>query len=218
MRGNLAAVVPIFGAFWVRPGVYFVKANATTLGPTEYLPALKARGYGWVAFNCQTGEWADERLLAQRHGLDVCAWMRVRSRGDLELLQEAAYRWAAKAIIPNIESPDTRDEDLMYRTLLALSHYGKGSVITDGWVDPLGRWQGYKRWVGQVECFPEENPAYSHVPECAAHGNTYFRATVPVLAAYGTRWLGRLPTKADYPSYPVWAVYPGDTVETWAQW
>ncbi len=37
---------PDYGPFWSRSGVMFVQANSTTLGPTEYLPAIKAQGYG----------------------------------------------------------------------------------------------------------------------------------------------------------------------------
>src|SRR5438105_416900 len=94
------------GPFWGRSGVMFVQANDTAIGPSEGLPAIKAQGYGWVAFNVVTGEWADERKLAKASGLDVVPWMRVRNLNDLDTLQLARKRWGAPAIIPNLEIED----------------------------------------------------------------------------------------------------------------
>jgi hypothetical protein len=232
------------GAFWGRSGVMFVKADAATIGPSESLPAIKAQGYGWVAFDPKTGEWADERRLATANHLDIVAWTRVRTVTDLDTLVQARKRWAASspfavAMFPNPESPpavngvkpatDARDPILMSQILLAMSRAGRAAQITDGWVDDKGCWAGYKRWVGSVECFPEEDVRLADVRGCISHASAFFRAVVPALGAYGTKWKGRPPIRSDYAygpqvvdGVPVSAapfiVFPGDTVVDWKGW
>lgn len=215
-----------YGPFWSRKGVMFVRADDTTIGPSESLPQIKARGYGWVAFDPTTGEWPDERRLAVLYGLDVVAWTRIRNPSDLGNLLLAKRRWQAKATIPNIEIGigdgfgDTRDPTLMGATLVHMSTAGTSLLITDGWADPIGKWKGYRRWVGSVECFPEDAPAYIDVNGCVRHASAFFRAVVPALGAYGTTQLGRLPVRSDYnwPLEKPWIVYPGDSVADWKNW
>jgi hypothetical protein len=217
------------GPFWGRSGVMFVKADAATIGPSESLPAIKAQAYGWVAFNVPTGEWADERRLAAANGLDVVPWMRVRNVTDLNTLALAQRRWKALAIIPNLEIEDTRNALLMGATLTNMSAAGKALVITDGWADPIGRWVGYRRWAGSVECFPEDFLPYEDVSGCVLHASAFFRAVIPALGAYGTKWKGRLPVRSDYAWNPTvlygvpvtrapFIVYPGDSVADWTLW
>lgn len=208
-----------FGPFWSRNGAMFVEADSTTLGPTEYLPAMRARGYGWVAFNVATGEWPDERRIATELSLDPVPWMRVRTLTDLDTLRNAQRRWDSHAIVVNLEIEDTRQPDLMAKSLLRMSEAGKALVITDAWADPLGCWHGFGHWVGSVECFPEADPAFSDVTGCCLHAGAFFRAVVPCLGAYGTTWRGRLPVLSDYIRYPgPHIVYPGDNVERWDLW
>lgn len=209
-----------YGAFWGRNGVMLVSAPAATIGPSESFPAMKARGYGWVAGNVATGEWADERKLAAAHGLDFVPWMRVRNLTDRDTLCAAKKRWGAQAIIPNLEIEDTRQGEFMWKVVMSMSNAGKALVITDGWADPIGFWQGYRKWVGSVECFPEENPAFTDVAGCVYHASAFFRAVVPALGSYGTTWKGRLPVLADYnvPAGLPHIVYPGDSVTDWSNW
>lgn len=217
------------GPFWSRSGVVFVRADACTIGPSEGMPAIKAAGYSYVCFDPKTGEWADERRLAAANGLDIVAWTRTRTMTDLDTLVMAKRRWAAKAAIFNVEIPDTRVSVFMADVLRAMSRAGTAAVVSDGWLDSLGAWAGFRRWVGSVECFPEELLAYEDVRGCVSHASTYFRAVLPCLGAYGTKWKGRLPRRSDYAWNPTVVdgqpierkpvlVYPGDAVEDWAKW
>lgn len=207
------------GPFWNRPGVMFVKADAATIGPSESLPEIKKLGYGYVAFNISTGDWPDERRIAAANGLDVVPWRRVRNLTDLDTLLTTKQRWGAPALIPNLEIEDTRYLGLMTAALQTMSRAGKALVITDGWADPIGEWHGYRKWVGSVECFPEEFRPYEDVGGCVLHASAFFRAVVPALAAYGTTWKGRLPVRADYKfDKGPFIVYPGDTVTDWKGW
>jgi hypothetical protein len=209
------------GNFWNRKGVIFVRPDACTLGPTEGLPALKARGYGWVAYQPAFGECEEERRIAYANHLDLVAWQRVRTPADLSALFAAGRRWQAKALLVNVESPEVRDRTLMELVAMKLSRFGRGMVITDGWADALGYWAATRRWVLTPECFPEEARAYANVEDCVARASSMTtRDSLPTLAAYGTSWKGRLPVRSDY-VWPVgkpWVVYPGDSVEDWALW
>lgn len=208
-------------SFWTRPGVVFVKPDAATIGPSESLPALNRLGYGYVCFDPKTGEWADERRIAAAQYLDVVAWTRVRNLTDLDTLVQAGKRWKTAGIAPNLEIDDTRLAPLMAKTLQAMSHAGKALVITDGWADPIGKWLGYRRWTGSVECFPEEFRPYEDVDGCVLHASAFFHSVIPMLGSYGTKWKGRLPVRADYTQWPIgdpFIVYPGDSVADWAGW
>ncbi len=210
-----------YGAFWSRSGVMFVKADAATIGPSESLPAIKAQGYGYVCFDPKTGQWEDERRIAAANGLDVVAWTRVRNWSDLDVLVQARKRWAAKAVIPNVEIPDTRSAGLMEKVALALSSVGRGAIISDGWLDPLGAWAPLGRWVKIPECFPEEDARYADVHGCVGHASSLgTRPAIPALGAYGTKWQGRLPVRADYawPAGSPFLLFPGDTVTDWETW
>lgn len=123
-------------------------------------------------------------------------------------------------ILVNLESPDVRDEKLMAACLKAMGSVGIAAVISDGWIDSGGYWKGYRRWVGSVECFPEEFQPYEDVAGCLLHANAFFRATVPMLGAYGTKWLGRKPILADYkvPAGLPRIIFAGDDVEDWGKW
>lgn len=221
-----------YGSFWVRKGVMFVRSNDTTIGPSEYLPQIKARGYGWVAFDPTTGEWADERRIAEQHGLDVVAWKRLKTLTDLDTLMMASNRWGDPGeripVIPNIEIPGpddlplsgTRDAELMAKTLVAMSRVGRALLISDGWADPIGCWHGYRKWVGSTECFPEDAPAFIDVNGCVTHASAFFRAVVPALGAYPFHNSDVIPVRSDY-AWPLdkpWIVYPGDTVRDWSHW
>ena len=209
------------GPFWSRSGVLFVKADAATVGPSESLPAIKAQGYGWVAFDPKTGEWLDERLLASMNGLDVVTWTRVRTLTDLDTLLMAQKRWQAKAIMPNVEIPDTRDVTLMFAVAKAFSTVGRGVIVTDGWRDPIGAWTPVRRWIISPECFPEEDIRYTDVAGCVGHAAAAgTRSSLPCLGAYGTKWKGRLPVRADFewPKGSPFIVFPGDTVTDWRDW
>lgn len=209
------------GAFWSRSGVMFVKASAATIGPSESLPAIKAQGYGWVAFDCSTGEWEDERRIAAANGLDVVAWTRTRTPTDLYMLTLARRRWSAKAIIPNVEIPDTRDGVFMVSVARTLSEVGRGLIVTDGWQDPLGCWAPVRRWVSSPEAFPEEDVRYADVKGCVYHAETCgTRQSLPCLGTYGMRWLGRLPKRSDYdwPAGSPFIAYPGDSITDYRDW
>jgi hypothetical protein len=217
------------GGFWGRSGIMFVKADSATIGPSESLPVIRAQGYGWVAFDPKTGEWADERRLAAANGLDFLPWTRTRTPADLDMLLMAKKRWGSKAALLNIEIPDTRDPVFMSQCLKLMSTVGVAAVISDGWADPIGCWAGFGRWVLIPECFPEELAAYADVTGCVSHAATFGRASLPALGAYGTKWKGRLPVRSDYaygpqvvegiPVTPApFIVFPGDTVTDWAGW
>lgn len=216
-----------YGPFWSRNGVLFEGAADSTLGPTEYLPAIQARGYGYVLFDPSSGEWGAERTICQRIGLNFGCWKRVRASADLQLLLDTKRRWpACKAVGFNNEigngdgRGDTRDAMLMHETLFSMSHAGTAIEITDGWADPRGHWEGFRHWCGAVECFPEAYRPYEDVHGCILHAGAFFREVVACLGSYGTVWKGRLPVLADYnvPSGVPHLVFLGDTVQDWSQW
>lgn len=206
--------------FWGRPGAFFRVPGAGSVGPKEALQAMKAGGYGWAAFDPSTGDWLAERGLCRDMGLDVVAWTRVRSIEDVAMLSTMRIGWGAHAVAPNVEIEDTRVRFLMNAVLLAMSRAGHGLVVTDGWADPIGKWSGFRKWTGAVECFPEDDLRLVDVDGCCLHASAFFHAVVPMLGAYGTRWLGRKPCLADYTQRPAepWVVYCADDVEDWRHW
>jgi hypothetical protein len=207
-------------SFWEHSGVVFVRPDAATIGPSESLPAIAQLGYKNVFFDPKTGEWADERRLAAAHGLDVVAWTRVRNLTDAANLEMACKRWKTKAVAPNVEIEDTREPLLMTRVKELMATVGHGLVITDGWADPIGKFAGFRRWTGSVECFPEEFRPLEDVAGCVLHASAFFHKVVPMLGAYGTKWKGRLPVRSDYawPHGTPIVVYPGDSVSDWQAW
>lgn len=216
-------------SFWDRPGVLYRAANDWTVGPSEAFPILEQKGYGWVAFDPSTAIWDAERKLAATHNLPVVPWTRCRQAIDLDLLTGARIKWGSKAIIPNIEigsggTGSTRDPALMLAALIAMSHAGSGCLVTDGWADPIGNWQGYKRWTGSPEVFPEQDRRLTDLDGCLLHASAFFKRAIPCLGAYGTTWLGRKPVLSDYqaltkhPPLTSWIVAFGDDIQDWSKW
>lgn len=216
-----------YGPFWQRNGVCFRSPDDITIGITEALPEIKQH-YGYVLFDPKTGSWEAERKVCLRLGIDYGVWTRIRSADDLHLLLNCKKDWnGCKAIAPNPEIGNggpgsTRDAGLMHNILFTMSMAGKGIVLTDGWADPIGKWNGFRSWVGAVECFPEDDRRLTDIHGCLLHAGAYFRAVVVMLAAYGTGWLGRKPVLADYrqnlPLDVPRIIFTGDDVEDWRKW
>lgn len=214
---------------WGVNGVIMRAPNDGNIGPTELYPLIKQQGYSYVLFDPRNNNWEDDRRIATSVGLEIGAWTRVRGLLDLAMLKTANHSWNGRGIGVNIEIGqgdgigDTRDKALMAASLKTMAEVGHALVITDGWADPIGRWLGFKKWVGSVECFPAENPAYTDVVGCVGHASAFFKSAVPMLQTYGESWnslTGRKPILADYNLQTTTPriLFTGDDTQNWSKW
>lgn len=214
-------MTPVDLGIWGVNGVLLRKPGGGSIGPTEAFPAMFDHGYRYVGLNVEADpDWPNERRIAAENHLPAYPWMQCRTTADLDVLFHAAVTWGSPAMIVNIEIEQTRSTPVMAYALGLMARLGKAILVTDGWADPIGRWHGYRRWVGSVECFPEVNPAFRDVHGCVLHASAFFRGVVPMLGAYGTTWKGRKPILSDYvvPAGVPHIVYCGDDVDDWKYW